>query len=121
MYERLMFKAVIFASGRTATNVAGPRQYWGGGSPGKPFGCCWLFVAVAESRFMPDKEKSSGSGETLRGKGKNRQRPYRDERTGSLSNSEVNRRRARSVLGWGTAWEALRVLLAFFLVSVAPV
>ena len=42
-----------------------------------------------------------------------RQRPYRDEHTGSLPNSEVNRRRARSVLGWGTAWEALWVLLAF--------
>jgi hypothetical protein len=46
-------------------------------------------------------------------KGTVRQRPYRDECTGSLSNSEVNRRRARSVLGWGTAWEALWVLLAF--------
>jgi hypothetical protein len=43
----------------------------------------------------------------------NRQRPYRDECTGSLSNSEVNRRRAWSVLGWVTAWEALWVLLAF--------
>ena len=42
-----------------------------------------------------------------------RWRPYRDEYTGSLPNSEVNRCRARSVLGWGTAWEALRVLLAF--------
>ena len=41
------------------------------------------------------------------------QRPYRNEYTGSLPNSEVNRCRARSVLGWGTAWEVLRVLLAF--------
>ena len=43
------------ASGHTATNtpdlfrtpkltVAGPGQYWGGGPPGKPFGCCWLFM-----------------------------------------------------------------------------
>ena len=23
--------------------VAGVGQYWGGGPPGKPFGCCWLF------------------------------------------------------------------------------
>ena len=46
-----------------------------------------------------------------------RQRPYRDEYTGSLPNSEVNRRRARSVLGWGTAWEALWVLLAFLRLS----
>ena len=42
------------------------------------------------------------------------QRPYRVECTGSLPNSEVKRRRARSVPGWGTAREALRVLLAFF-------
>ena len=44
-------------------------------------------------------------------------RSYRDEYTGSLPNSEVNRRRARSVLGWGTAWEALWVLLALFVFS----
>ena len=43
-----------------------------------------------------------------------RQRPYRVECTGSLPNSEVKRRRARLVLGWGTAREDLRVLLAFW-------
>ena len=43
--------AEVFASGHTATNtpdlfrtpkltVAGPGQYWGGGPPGKPLGCC---------------------------------------------------------------------------------
>ena len=42
-----------------------------------------------------------------------RRRPYRVEYTGSLSTSEVKRRRARLVLGWGTAWEHLRVLSAF--------
>ena len=42
-----------------------------------------------------------------------RWRPYRVECTGSLSTSEVKRRRARLVLGWGTAWEDLRVLSAF--------
>ena len=42
-----------------------------------------------------------------------RQRPYRVECTGSLPNSEVKRRRARLVLGWGTAREDLRVLSAF--------
>ena len=42
-----------------------------------------------------------------------RWRPYRVEYTGSLSTSEVKRRRARLVLGWGTAWEHLRVLSAF--------
>ena len=41
------------------------------------------------------------------------QRPYRVECTGSFPNSEVKRRRARLVLGWGTAREDLRVLLAF--------
>ena len=42
-----------------------------------------------------------------------RQRPYRAEYTGSLSNSEVNRGRALSVGEWGTVSEAIRVLLAF--------
>ena len=42
-----------------------------------------------------------------------RWRPYRVECTGSLLTSEVKRRRARLVLGWGTAWEDLRVLPAF--------
>ena len=41
-----------------------------------------------------------------------RWRPYRVERTGSLPTSEVKRRRARLVLGWGTAREDLRVLPA---------
>ena len=44
-----------------------------------------------------------------------RRRPYRVECTGSLPTSEVKRRRARLVLGWGTAWEDLRVLSAFML------
>ena len=42
-----------------------------------------------------------------------RSRPYRNERTGSLPNSEVNRSRALSVGEWGTVSEAIRVLLAF--------
>ena len=42
-----------------------------------------------------------------------RWRPYRVEYTGSLPTSEVKRRRARLVLGWGTAREDLRVLPAF--------
>ena len=42
-----------------------------------------------------------------------RWRPYRAESTGSLPNSEVNHRRARSVLNWGTVREHLRVLPAF--------
>ena len=39
-------------------------------------------------------------------------RPYHVECTGSLPTSEVKRHRARLVLGWGTAWEDLRVLPA---------
>ena len=42
-----------------------------------------------------------------------RWRPYRVECTGSLPTSEVKRRRAQLVLGWGTAREDLRVLPAF--------
>ena len=44
-----------------------------------------------------------------------RQRPYCVECTGSLLNSEVKPRKARIVLGWVTAREVLRVLLAFFI------
>ena len=42
-----------------------------------------------------------------------RWRPYRVECTGFLSTSDVKRRRARLVLGWGAAREDLRVLQAF--------
>ena len=45
-------------------------------------------------------------------------RPYRVECSGSLPTSEVKRRRARLVLGWGTAREDLRVLPAFSLASL---
>ncbi|KAF4756144.1 hypothetical protein FOZ63_027957, partial [Perkinsus olseni] len=38
-----------------------------------------------------------------------RQRPYCVEYTGSHPNSEVKRRKARIVLGWGTAREVLRL------------
>ena len=41
------------------------------------------------------------------------------ENTGSLLTSEVKRYRARLVLGWGTAWEDLRVLSAFSVDVVA--
>ena len=47
-----------------------------------------------------------------------RRRPYRIECTGSLLTSEVKQCRARSVLGWGTAWEDLRVLSAFYLFNL---
>ena len=47
-------------------------------------------------------------------------RPYYVENTGSLPNSEVKRRKARLVLGSGTAWEPLRVLTAFFPAHFSP-
>ena len=47
-----------------------------------------------------------------------RRRPYRVECTGSLSTSEVKQHRARLVLGWGTAWEDLRVLSAFLAIPM---
>ena len=40
-----------------------------------------------------------------------RQRPHCDVFTRSHLNSEVNRHKARLVLGWVTVWELLRVLL----------
>ena len=48
-----------------------------------------------------------------------RWRPYRVECTRSLLTSEVKRHRAQLVLGWGTAWEAFRVLPAFFFFILA--
>ena len=53
--QRFDRRADLIAGGHTATNppdlfrtpkltVAGPGQYWGGGPPGKPFGCCQLFA-----------------------------------------------------------------------------
>lgn len=45
-------------------------------------------------------------------------RPYYVENTGSLPNSEVKRRKARLVLGSGTAWEPLRVLTTFYLYNI---
>ena len=47
-------------------------------------------------------------------------RPYHVECTGSLLTSEVKRHRAQLVLGWGTAWEDLRVLTAFYLSTFKP-
>jgi hypothetical protein len=44
-----------------------------------------------------------------------RRRPYRVECTGSLLTSEVKRRRAPLVLGWGTAREVVTVLSAIYI------
>ena len=53
MHARL--RVGVFANGHTSSNTPDPirtrklsgerpGQYWGGGPPGKPLGCCWLFV-----------------------------------------------------------------------------
>ena len=56
-----------FANGHTSSNTPDPirtrklsgerpGQYWGGGPPGKPLGCCWLFDFLSfyfSSRFAP--------------------------------------------------------------------
>ena len=49
------FDGGVFANGHTSSNTPDPirtrklsrerpGQYWGGGPPGKPLGCCWLFA-----------------------------------------------------------------------------
>ena len=45
------------------------------------------------------------------------QRPYCAEHTRSHQNSEVKQRKARSVLGWGTAWESPLGAAGFFVFS----
>ena len=64
--------------------------------------------------FPPLKATKTGNGIMSGPKSTLRWRPYRVEYTGSLPTSEVKRRRARLVLGWGTAREDLRVLPALF-------
>ena len=71
--------------------------------------CCHLAVDCRRSQNLISSERQPMDYESCR------QRPYFVEYTRSHPNSEVKRRKARSVLGWGTAREALRVLLAFFL------
>ena len=54
------------ASGHTSSKTPGlirtrklsgerPGQYWGGGPPGKPFGCCWLLCAATHHRPISTK------------------------------------------------------------------
>jgi hypothetical protein len=50
-----------------------------------------------------------------------RRRPYRVECTGSFLTSEVKRRRARLILGWGTAREDLRVLSAIYIICTQKI
>ena len=86
-------------------------QYWGGGPPGSVLGCCWLL-----SHLKGDCHNSCS-----RSRCRCCQRPHSAESTRSHSNSEVKQLEARSVLGWGTAWEVLRVLLAFFCRSAVEI
>ena len=72
-------------------------------APSQVFSSCWA------GRLCWDLFKLSNAAS----KPNIRWRPYRVECTGSLPTSEVKRRRARLVLGWGTAREDLRVLSAF--------
>ena len=76
---------------------------------------CYWFSAIGVGRLLADVGAVVGVRLDARMLGNNacRRRPYRVECTGSLPTSEVKRRRARLVLGWGTAWEHLRVLSAF--------
>ena len=53
--------------------------------------------------------------------GVHRWRPCRAECTGSLPTSEVKRRRARLVLGWGNAREDLRELSALLMLPMTKV
>ena len=76
---------------------------------------CYWYTAIGVGRLLVDVGAVVGVRLDARMLGNNacRRRPYRVECTGSLPTSEVKRRRARLVLGWGTAWEHLRVLSAF--------
>ena len=75
---------------------------------------CYWYTAIGVGRLLVDVGAVVGVRLDARMLGNNayRRRPYRVECTGSLPTSEVKRRRARLVLGWGTAREDLRVLLA---------
>ena len=80
--------------------------------------CFCGFPWLGHGEFADARHAHAGRAPKCKRKGMERntgcrQRPYRVECTGSLPNSEVKRRRARLVLGWGTAREDLRVLLAF--------
>ena len=80
--------------------------------------CFCGFPWLGHGEFADARHAHAGRAPKCKRKGMERntgccQRPYRVECTGSLPNSEVKRHRARLVLGWGTAWEDLRVLSAF--------
>ena len=60
---RARFGRSHFANGHTSSNTPDPirtrklsgerpGQYWGGGPPGKPLGCCWLFTFSVPVRWF---------------------------------------------------------------------
>ena len=62
-------RKIAFANGHTVMNIPDPirtrqssitrpGQYWGGGPPGKPFGCRWLFMCAFAFRFRLRKNKT---------------------------------------------------------------
>ena len=74
-----------------------------GPAPGNTLGCCQLLSMALVPPWIDVEHLYPYT----------RWRPYQVECTGFLSASEIKRLRARLVLGWGTAWEHLRVLSAF--------
>ena len=104
-------KPIPFASGHTLLNTPDPirtrklssrrpGQYWGGGPPGKPLGAAGFCRCSSRQNCWPCRYDHLRNPPA-------RQRPYSAEYTRSHSNSEVKQQKARPVLGWGTAREAL--------------
>ena len=61
-----------FANGHTSSNTPDPirtrklsgerpGQYWGGGPPGKPLGCCWLFYFLRSKHFFETNYKNTNN------------------------------------------------------------
>ena len=67
-----------FANGHTSSNIPDPirtrkssgerpGQYWGGGPPGKPLGCCQLFSISAIRHLLPKTIPCTENGHISRG------------------------------------------------------
>ena len=67
---------LAFANGHTSSNTPDPirtrklsgerpGQYWGGGPPGKPLGCCWLFWSIVFFDFLSFQNGCSNMLSTL--------------------------------------------------------
>ena len=104
--RRWLFKSVRRLRHSSVLVVVGQQDIWVRSQPSAP-----LLQRVAHSRAS--RRVHFGHLSQPEPAFHFRRRPYRVECTGSLPTSEVKRRRARLVLGWGTAREVLRVLTAF--------